>query len=413
MQSLKYKKWGVFMKRNKKLSAIVAVAMALLLFLSSTAYAAPISNILNATFEVGPQTEVTVTDAGGLRDALTNMNITNINLAAGHYEGPFEITRDVTLNSAGEDKTFIDAPDGLEYKTISHGEGHISPIIYVTNGANVTIRNLTVDGLSKGETSESNFMGIAFHDAGGTVENVTVSDIRTDGYYQWHGTGIYALNEDGEERSLTIKNSSITNYQLNGVELVDLDGNLIVGITGNTFTGATSDLYDDEDSIIPPTGIRATGIDMDKLTLADNTYSNNDYDFVIEDHDPVTLSGKIDGGEFEYDEYGNGNISLSPEEDTPVSIELTANVNWLKTDLNADLILKFVDPAEISNDEITVTVGGEEIEPIDETNTTFILGTISLDELKSLEFNNITVTFTTGNESITYKAEIYVDDGTE
>jgi hypothetical protein len=407
------KEGGVLMKRAKKFSAVVSMAMALLLVLSSTAYAVPISNTLYATFNVGAQTEVTVTDAAGLRNALNNANITTINLAAGRYLGPFEITRDVTIKGAGVDNSFIDAPDDLAGKDtipILGVEGGSSPIICVANGANVTIKDLTVDGLSKGETSEYSFAGLIFHNAGGTVENVTVQNIRTDDYYQSHGTGIFAFNENESERSLIIKNCNITNYQLVGMGIQGR--NLTASITGNTFTGATSDSYSDNDSYKPPTGIIATNIDVDKLTLSDNTFSNNDYDFMNMDVDPVTLTGKIDGSEFEFDEYGDGNISLSPEKNTPVSLELTAAVHWLKIGLAADLILEFTAPEVISPGEITVKVGSSEISPVEGTDNRFILGTVPLNELTNLEFSDITVTFNTGSEEKTYEAMIYVDDGT-
>ncbi len=109
--------------------------------------------------------------------------------------------------------------------------------------ANVNISNFTVDGEGRGDEvvagSGTDYHGIAFINAGGSVDNVDITGIRealegnghVSGVQQ--GRAIYA-NNTGAERNLSVTDSTVSDFQKNGI---DLRGNLNVTVDGNTVTG--------------------------------------------------------------------------------------------------------------------------------------------------------------------------------
>ncbi|MFN3348224.1 cadherin domain-containing protein [Pseudorhodoplanes sp.] len=165
-----------------------------------------------------------------------------LTIAPGIYTEQVVITKNLTLIGAGED-TIITAPAGI-IDAINAGAGSRASIITVTNGATVTIQDLLVDGEGRGDELEAgatDFHGIAFINAGGTVDNVTVIGIRmpldvngnVSGIQQ--GRAIYANNADSASRSLAITNSTVEDFQKNAIDL--RGAGLDVIVSGNTITG--------------------------------------------------------------------------------------------------------------------------------------------------------------------------------
>ncbi|MGB9898224.1 right-handed parallel beta-helix repeat-containing protein, partial [Thermanaerothrix sp.] len=179
-----------------------------------------------------------------------------IHVLPGTYEEQVVVSgKTLTLQGEGDDPAdvVIKSPTTLSAKFTTSVDN--KPVVLVQNNANVTIKNLTVDGAKRGGIHTNyRFMGIAFYNAGGTVENVTVTGVRDDENGQisgmQHGLGIYAYNQDGTTRTLTVRNTTVTDFQKNGITVVG--SGLTATIEGNTITGAGST------SIIAQNGIQVS-----------------------------------------------------------------------------------------------------------------------------------------------------------
>ena len=183
---------------------------------------------------------------------------------AGTYEEQVAITTDdLTLVGASSGSTTIQSPSGALQSI-----GSLQPVLGVNEAIGVTIRNLTVDGNGQGDAQGGGFAGIGFSDAGGTVEDVTVTGVRNDPLSgAQRGTGIRAENEDGAARSVTITNTTVQDFQKNGITLQG--AGLTVDVSGNTVTGAG-----------PITEIAQNGIEVDdgaEGTIASNQITDISY----------------------------------------------------------------------------------------------------------------------------------------
>ena len=122
----------------------------------------------------------------------------------------------------------------------------------------MTLNDLTVDG-TQGNTYADGFLGVAYFNAGGTVQNVTIENVENNPFNGvQNGVALYADNADGSSRTLNVTNNTINNYQKNGMTLkgnglsVSVTGN-VVTISGNTITAQNGgsgidvigDLYSD------------------------------------------------------------------------------------------------------------------------------------------------------------------------
>ena len=148
---------------------------------------------------------------------------------------------------------------------LSEVEGEVISILRRVEIATATFSGLAVDGAGKGNVNYR-MEGIAFHNAGGAVQNCEIKDVRDTplGGAQ-HGVGIYAYNEDSVARTITVSDSTLYGYQKNGLALVGT--NLTANVDGNTVTGAG------------PTGVIAqNGIQL--ASGATGTVSNN----TVSDH---------------------------------------------------------------------------------------------------------------------------------
>ena len=101
----------------------------------------------------------------------------------------------------------------------------------------MTLRGLTVDGDGQGN-SNNRFVGIAYHNAGGTIDGVEVKNIRHTPFNGVQGgTGIYGYaNDAASPHTLTVRDSFVHDYQKNGITMSG--AGLTAHVTGNTVTGA-------------------------------------------------------------------------------------------------------------------------------------------------------------------------------
>src|SRR5206468_10565509 len=139
--------------------------------------------------------------------------------------------------------------------------------IFVTGGAKPTIQLMTIDGLGHGN-SNARFEGIAFYNAGGVVDHVTLTGVRDNPLSSVQsGVAIYANNTDGVSRGLTISNNTITNYQKNGMSLNG--AGLGATVSANIVTGAGPT------SLIAQNGIQVSS--GAQALITGNTVSGNIY----------------------------------------------------------------------------------------------------------------------------------------
>ncbi|MGE5483879.1 MAG: right-handed parallel beta-helix repeat-containing protein [Ignavibacteriales bacterium] len=156
-----------------------------------------------------------------------------VDVAAGTYIEQVEIAKPLTLEGAGPD-TVIKSPEVLTIGFTTSAPN--KPIVYVHDATDVTIINLKIDGDGKGNANYR-FDGIAYHNAGGMVENVEITGVRdTPLSGMQAGVAIYAYNDDDASRTLEVKDCEIGDFQKNGMALNGTG--LTVTVTGNTVTGA-------------------------------------------------------------------------------------------------------------------------------------------------------------------------------
>jgi len=242
-----------------------------------------------------------------------------VNVDAGTFTEQIDINQPLTLLGAGEGSTIIYSPSVLATKFTTSGAN--KPIVYVNNTIGVTLEQFTVDGAGLGNANYR-MDGIAFNNAGGTVDHVTIIGIReTPLSGSQQGVALYAYNADSVSRTLIVSNNTISDFQKNGMTLNG--AGLTVTVKDNTVTGAG------------PTGLIAqNGIQVssgaDGIVGPNNVVSN------------VSYTGPI---------YGSTGILVYN------------NVDILKNTVNeAQVAVYFIDgTSNISENTITATAAGTSV----------------------------------------------------
>jgi len=165
-----------------------------------------------------------------------------INVAPGTYDEQVVIDKSLTLQGAGD--TTIIKPSSADKLTQVFdglfwfgGTKNIAGIIVanVADGRSVTIKDLKVDEsiVTTKPTGADYLAGIFYRETGGTVDKVTAAGTgawssvdRAYGMYLSAGTNIVTVE---------VKDSSITNFDKNGIEA--MGGKLTANIHDNTITG--------------------------------------------------------------------------------------------------------------------------------------------------------------------------------
>ena len=165
--------------------------------------------------------------------------------------------------------TFINSPDTLE--TLYVTSGNNKPIVYFHN-SDSTIKDLTVDGLGKGNAN-NRMMGISFYNAGGEVQNVEIKNIKdTPASGAQHGVGLYVYVNNGISRLLNVDNVNIHDYQKNGT--VFAGEGLAVNITNSFIKGLGNIDFNAQNGIQYSFG--ATGIAQGN-EISDNYYTPSNW----------------------------------------------------------------------------------------------------------------------------------------
>jgi parallel beta-helix repeat protein len=170
-----------------------------------------------------------------------------VNVAAGTYDEQVVISKSLTLQGAGATTivkpssaaTLTQVFSGLFWQG-SPSTKQVAGIIVanVPDGSSVTITSLTVDesSVSTKPTGADYLAGIFYRETGGTVNNVDIV-----GTGAWSGTdrayGMY-LSAATNAVSVEVKNSVISNFDKNGIEV--MGSKLSANIHNNTITGRGS-----------------------------------------------------------------------------------------------------------------------------------------------------------------------------
>ncbi len=241
-----------------------------------------------------------------------------IQFGAGTYTQEFEIvSKNLNLVGAGIGNTIIFSPATVNLLNSFTYTGPSGPTTYVpiimVENATVNISALTVDGDNQGSPPgpDRRFTGIGYHNAGGIISTVHVTNIQDNNYpigYQ-EGYGILVANDTGTN-TVTVQGNTIDNFQKTGI--LTIGPGLTFTVSGNTVTGNTPfspanangiELFDGATGLIhnntvtnmigsTTSSVGILAFDAVGLTISDNTVNNNDegiYCFDVGDN--LTISG--------------------------------------------------------------------------------------------------------------------------
>jgi predicted ribosomally synthesized peptide with SipW-like signal peptide len=192
-----------------------------------------------------PYADGVVTPGGSIQSAVDAAAPGDvIKLRAGTYVEQVVVDKPLALVGEGQGETIIESPTSLDasYDRPLNGSGTATeyPVVLV-DGVEVELCSLTVDG-ARNASGNANFNGIGLRNAGGRI--VDVETVRTtknpfDGAQ--HGNGIVAHNTDGTARRVSIRESTVRDYQKNGITGEGDGLTLIVSDTTVTGQGATDE----------------------------------------------------------------------------------------------------------------------------------------------------------------------------
>lgn len=168
-----------------------------------------------------------------------------INVAAGTYDEQVVIDgKNLTLQGVGDTTIIQPSAPTILTSTYTFPAGNFwagattSSIILVKNAGAVTIKDLKVDGINVFSLpltgSPSRLVGVLFGVSSGTIDNVTVNNIKTTGYAD-RTYGIQVSGASTGTYSVEVKNSHVNDWARNGIVA---DGvNLTANINYNTLVG--------------------------------------------------------------------------------------------------------------------------------------------------------------------------------
>ncbi len=202
------------------------LALVLLAALSGQAFS---STVIVGTCMAGTQYAT-------IQSAVSNVLAgSTIEVCPGNYPEQVTINKKLTLAgvpSGIQNAAVIMSPAGgmVANATDLDAGNPIAAQILVQNAKSVVIQNLTVDALGNGMScSGTDLMGILFQNASGTVNHVAVrNQIPGDVLSPCQaGESVYVQTAPGRTSKVTFENSSVHNYNKNGVTGNDFGTNLL------------------------------------------------------------------------------------------------------------------------------------------------------------------------------------------
>lgn len=223
-----------------------------------------------------------------------------VNLATATYAAPLNIiSKNLTLNGNGQANTTI----GVTGAVPSHSSRN--PAIYVQDGTNVIIQNLTVNGNNIGFPTNANIVGIFYSNAGGAITNNHITQMANSappygGGQQ--GNGIRAITSSGGPYTLNIDSNLVDFFQkagivVNGAQLnATINNNTVNGLgvlstpaaIGIQFSGGSATISNNTVSgIMYMTHNSSAGIFVfstnPNVTISGNTVTSNDEGIFVQD----------------------------------------------------------------------------------------------------------------------------------
>lgn len=174
----------------------------------------------------------------------------SIRICKGVYVEQVTINKPLDIDA---DSGAILMPEGMKQNTISLFDASpLTTAILVTDATDVSIEGLVVDGANAGISACSPILfGIAFQNASGAIERVTVRNFKLGsglGGCQ-SGSGIFVQSGGGKISQVSIGRCTIHDFQKNGITANEVGTD--VTIRGNVVTG-----------IGPTTGAAQNGIQI-------------------------------------------------------------------------------------------------------------------------------------------------------
>ncbi len=177
---------------------------------------------------------------GRIQEAIDLVEGSTVYVLPGTYEEQIHITTnglDLIGSGSGTNPavdTIIQSPAALPWYFLT-GSNKNYPIIGFDGVTGGSVQNLRVDGLGRGNANYR-FIGIGFWNAGGDVVDCAVTGIRNEPLSgAQHGVGIYAYNDDFGPYTIEVADTTVDDYQKNGMAL--LGEGLTVDVHGCTVIG--------------------------------------------------------------------------------------------------------------------------------------------------------------------------------
>jgi hypothetical protein len=159
-----------------------------------------------------------------------------IHVCAGTYAEQVLITKSLAVNG---DNGAVISPVNVVANSSSLTSGQaIAAIVLVQNTTGVTIQNVVVDGSGNGlEACSPDLIGVLYQNASGRLNHVTVRGVELGAGFTacQSGVGVF-VQSAGTSSVVTIENSSIHDYQKNGITAneagtqVTISGNVVSGL---------------------------------------------------------------------------------------------------------------------------------------------------------------------------------------
>ncbi|MFZ3262549.1 MAG: right-handed parallel beta-helix repeat-containing protein [Terriglobales bacterium] len=231
-----------------------------------------------------------------------------IKICPGNYYEQLVITKKLTLEgvaTTSQDAVVIYSPAAGLVQNTSDPRGAVAAHVLVQGASLVSISNLTVDSTGNNYNGDD-LRGILYQDASGTVNHVAVRNVVPNDTPtgDQSGQGIMVETTTSPSASLTVENSSVHNYNKNGI--VARYSGAALTATGNYVQGNGPISYIAQNGIeIAFNG--ATG-SIKNNTVIDNFYiptTDSASDILLYDSSgAITVSGNITG---------NSNIAIALE----------------------------------------------------------------------------------------------------
>jgi hypothetical protein len=294
-------------------SAMALLSLAVITCLSSLNLSA--STVIVGTCQPGTQ----FTTIQAAVNAVSSAPGSVVKVCPGTYPEQVMITQKVTVEgvpstSAGQtkDAAIIVPPAGGVVNNTTDQRGSVAAQILVQNTAGpVMLSNLTVDGTGNKYASDD-LRGILYQDASGTVNHVAVrNEVPNDtATGDQSGQGIFVETTNSTSANLTVENSSVHNYNKNGI-VARYAGAVLTAI-GNYVQGAGPIDYIAQNGI--EIAFNGASGSIKNNTVIDNFYTpttDSASDILLYDaaeNNSIVISGNS---------AGNSNVAISLYTDTP------------------------------------------------------------------------------------------------